>query len=552
MVIEFAGPVIKNLSMESRMSLCNMTIEAGARAGLIAPDDTTLEYVKGRILAPKSAEWEEARKYWQDLRSDPGAHFDRDVTIDAAQVVPTVTWGTSPEQVAPITGVVPHPEDFQDPVKQESCRQALAYMGLQPGTLVADIQVDKVFIGSCTNARLEDFRTAARTLRGKHIASTLKLALAVPGSTAVKQAAEKEGLDVIFKKAGFQWREAGCSLCVGLNEDALLPFERCASTSNRNFESRQGTAGRTHLVSPGVAAATAIKGTLANVPLESLATAEEDTELAYSSGSEEETQNGIETQDSDVEVTDLLAAPKPAPTVAKSTYTLPLKGKVATVERSNVDTDAIFPKQFCTTTERTGLGHALFHNLRYSPDGGRNMSFVLNQPKYQNATFLLATGPNFGCGSSREHAVWALHDFGFRCVMAPSFADIFYNNAFKNGLLLFEVDEIMIARIVKETDVDRNIQISLPEQVVLDQDGVNIGHFEIPERRKDELIKGMDEIDTTLTSLAEIEAFEKARRVKSPWIVEPLQEWGTKLAKQVSRRRQGPSLDGMESASVEW
>lgn len=248
------------------MTLCNMSIEAGARAGLVAPDAVTVEYLKGKELVPE--EGSEGRgkavTYWATLRSDPGARFDRVVSIDARDVVPTVWWRTSPEQTVPIMGRVPYPSDFDDEIKQDACRRALKYMGLEPGTPVTDTAVDKVFIGSCTNARIEDFRSAARILQGKQISSNVKLALAVPGSGMVKKAAEAEGLDTIFKKAGFEWREAGCSLCVGLNEDMLLPFERCATTSNRNFESRQGTAGRTHLLSPAMAAAAAIEGKLAN------------------------------------------------------------------------------------------------------------------------------------------------------------------------------------------------------------------------------------------------------------------------------------------------
>ncbi|KAF2802756.1 uncharacterized protein BDZ99DRAFT_550654 [Mytilinidion resinicola] len=534
MVIEFAGPVIRKLSMESRMALCNMSIEAGARAGLIAPDETTFEYVKGRPLAPTGGQWEEVLKYWEQLYSDPGAHFDKTVHIDATAVMPTVTWGTSPEQVVSITGSVPAPEDFEDPVKQESCRQALGYMGLEAGARMTDIAVDKVFIGSCTNARLEDFRIAARILRGKRISPNLKLALAVPGSGAVKRAAEREGIDAIFKQAGFQWREAGCSLCVGLNEDALLPFERCASTSNRNFESRQGTAGRTHLVSPAVAAATAIHGTLADVRLETGLKPQEAPEVIYSSESEEYIESGSEGGNPEVENTDQPSAAPVARSAKISAYSTTVCGSVAIVERSNIDTDAIFPKQFCTTIERKGLGDCLFHNLRYHPDGNPKADFILNQKKHRNASFLLATGPNFGCGSSREHAVWALQDFGFRCIFAPSFADIFYNNAFKNGLLLVKPDAALVARIVLSAGLGKEIQINLADQVVLDESGVKIGGFEIEERRKKELIDGMDEIAVTLATIEDIEEFERDRKAARPWIDESVRDgWSSKLAKEV-------------------
>lgn len=537
--------------MESRMALCNMSIEAGARAGLIAPDATTLEYVRGKLLAPKFNHWTEAESYWKDLYSDIDASFDKVVAINASQVAPTVTWGTSPEQVVPISGVIPDPEDFNDPVKRESCCQALKYMNLQPGVPIANVQIDKVFIGSCTNARLEDFRTAAQILKGREISPSLKLALAVPGSGAIKRAAEKEGLDVIFKKAGFQWREAGCSLCVGLNEDALLPFERCASTSNRNFESRQGTSGRTHLVSPAVAAATAIKGTLSAPSLDAVSRLDEYADLEYS-GESEGTEDQSESESSDNEVIDRLAPPKSAPTVTKTTYTAPVKGRVAIIQRANIDTDCIFPKQFCTTTERTGLGHALFHNLRYDPDGVPNSDFVLNHAKVKGAAILLATGPNFGCGSSREHAVWALQDFGFRCVMAPSFADIFYNNAFKNGLLLIKVNVKVIARVIAETSLERDIQIDLSEQTVLDESGVPFGRFEIEERRKVELLRGMDEIDITLVSAEGIAAFERTRRANRPWIEDAVQEWFSKQPGRVSIRQEIPRRGVHEPVKLDW
>ncbi|KAL8836823.1 MAG: hypothetical protein Q9176_006056 [Flavoplaca citrina] len=537
MVIEFAGPVIRNMSMESRMALCNMSIEAGARAGLIAPDAVTLNYVRGKSLAPKSNHWPEAKRYWMSLYSDADACFDKIVAIDGSQVVPSVTWGTSPEQVVPITGVVPSPDDFQDSGKRESCIQALKYMDLQPGTPIAAIHVDKVFIGSCTNARLEDFRAAAHVLKGNKISSSLKVALAVPGSGAVKRAAEKEGLNAIFEQAGFQWREAGCSLCVGLNEDALLPFERCASTSNRNFESRQGTSGRTHLVSPVVAAGTAIKGTLSEPPLDKIPSLADTYGVEYSSGSDE-SDSESEAEDSENEIVDSMKPPKPASLAAKVRYTSVVQGTVAVIERSNIDTDCIFPKQFCTTTERTGLGHALFHNLRYNTAGEPNTEFILNRAEGTAAAILLATGPNFGCGSSREHAVWALQDFGFQCIMAPSFADIFYNNAFKNGLLLVKADAELMAKVLAASRNQTRVQIDLTEQKMSDQNNVGLGRFDIEKSRKTELLNDMDEIDTTLDSLAEIKAFEGSRRAALPWIEDAVQGLCSKQLRKVAVGRE--------------
>jgi len=258
-VIEFAGEAIRSLSMEGRMTVCNMTIEGGARAGLIAPDEKTFEYVKGRPRAPKGAALEQAIAYWKTLKSDEDAHYDKVVILDAAKLPPIVSWGSSPEDVVSVQGVVPNPDDIADENKRASKIRALEYMGLTPGTKITNISVERVFIGSCTNGRIEDLRAAAKIVGGKKVASHVN-AMVVPGSGLVKEQAEAEGLDVIFKAAGFEWREPGCSMCLAMNPDKLKPHERCASTSNRNFEGRQGFKGRTHLVSPQMAAAAAIAG----------------------------------------------------------------------------------------------------------------------------------------------------------------------------------------------------------------------------------------------------------------------------------------------------
>ena len=263
--IEFGGDAIRALSMEGRMTVCNMAIEAGARAGMVAVDDTTIDYVKGRPYAPSGDILEKAEAHWRTLHSDAGARFDKVVHIDAASIRPQVTWGTSPEMVVAIDDVVPDPDNVSDKVKADGMRKALAYMGLEAGTPIKDIAVDKVFIGSCTNSRIEDLRAAARVAKGKKVADNVKLAMVVPGSGLVKQQAEAEGLDKIFIDAGFEWREPGCSMCLAMNADRLESGERCASTSNRNFEGRQGQGGRTHLVSPAIAAASAINGHFADV-----------------------------------------------------------------------------------------------------------------------------------------------------------------------------------------------------------------------------------------------------------------------------------------------
>ena len=264
-VVEYTGSTIRDMSVEGRLTVCNMAIEHGARSGLVAPDEKTFAYLAGRPMAPAGAAWEAALAWWRTLPSDPGARYDRTVTLDAADIAPSLTWGTSPEDVVPVTGVVPAPESFADPAKQEAARKSLAYMGLQPGTRMQDVGVDNIFIGSCTNSRIEDLRAAAAVARGRHVAAGVKQALVVPGSGLVKRQAEAEGLDRIFTEAGFEWREAGCSMCLAMNPDKVPPGERCASTSNRNFVGRQGPGARTHLLSPAMAAAAAVTGRLTDV-----------------------------------------------------------------------------------------------------------------------------------------------------------------------------------------------------------------------------------------------------------------------------------------------
>ena len=266
--IEFAGSTIRGLSMEGRMTLCNMAIEAGARAGMIAADETTFAYIKGRPFAPQGEMWDKAVAYWRTLHSDDGAQFDKVVRLDAAEIKPQVTWGTSPEMVVAVDGRVPDPASAPNEVKRHDWQRALDYMGLRANTPITEISIDKVFIGSCTNARIEDLRAAAAVAKGKHVAPNVKLAMVVPGSGLVKAQAEKEGLDRIFIAAGFEWRDPGCSMCLAMNDDRLEPGERCASTSNRNFEGRQGPGGRTHLVSPEMAAAAAIAGHFVDVSVD--------------------------------------------------------------------------------------------------------------------------------------------------------------------------------------------------------------------------------------------------------------------------------------------
>jgi len=263
--IEFAGTAIEQLSMEGRMTVCNMSIEAGARAGMIGVDDTTIDYVRGRPFAPTGASWARAEAYWRTLRSDADARFDTEIVLAAEDIEPQVTWGTSPELVVGISARVPDPAAFDDAARRDQAARSLAYMGLSPGTRIADIAIDRVFVGSCTNARIEDLRSAAAVVRGRRVAKSVRQAMVVPGSGLVKRQAEAEGLARIFVDAGFEWRDAGCSMCLAMNPDRLLPGERCAATSNRNFEGRQGHGGRTHLVSPAMAAAAAVAGHFVDV-----------------------------------------------------------------------------------------------------------------------------------------------------------------------------------------------------------------------------------------------------------------------------------------------
>jgi len=525
-VIEFCGSVIRGLSMEARMSMCNMSIEAGARAGMIAPDEITFEYLKGRPLAPKygSAEWKKAVNYWSSLKSDEGAVYDKTVLLDGKDIIPTVSWGTSPQDVAPINGVVPGPDDFEDENRKASCKRALQYMGLEAGTPLKHVQIDKVFIGSCTNARIEDLRAAAKVVNGKKIASNVKRAMIVPGSGLVKQQAESEGLDKIFTDAGFEWREAGCSMCLGMNPDILSPQERCASTSNRNFEGRQGAGGRTHLMSPAMAATAAIVGKLADVrehvvasPVLGKAQPKVDVEQAHEEPESEEEFDRI---------MDLPADNEPHTNTSAggtSSAGLPkfhvLKGIAAPLDRANVDTDAIIPKQFLKTIKRTGLGSAAFYELRYHPDNTENPEFVLNQGIYRNSNILVVTGPNFGCGSSREHAPWALLDFGIKCIIAPSFADIFFNNTFKNGMLPVVIsDEAILSKIADEARAGRELEIDLPNQQVKDAQGNKLADFEVDGFRKHCLINGLDDIGLTLQLEDKIRTFETKRTLETPWL----------------------------------
>ncbi|KAF3311612.1 3-isopropylmalate dehydratase [Orbilia oligospora] len=529
-VIEFCGSTVKSWSMEARMSVCNMAIEGGARAGMIAPDEITFEYLKGKPLAPKvdSPEWEAAVEYWGGLKTDPGAQFDVEVYIDSKDIAPTVSWGTSPQDVVAITGKVPDPKDYEDATKRAGIERALEYMGLEANTPMEDIQIDKVFIGSCTNSRIEDLRAAARIVKGKKIAANVKRAMVVPGSGLIKKKAEAEGLDQIFSEAGFEWREAGCSMCLGMNPDILSPKERCASTSNRNFEGRQGAGGRTHLMSPVMAAAAAITGYLADIRkldgFDAPAAPPDKPQVSVGSDHEQDaaTNQDYDDKTSDIPTGENLHAEGGAGGSAAGfpPFTV-LKGVVAPLARANVDTDAIIPKQYLKTIKRTGLGVALFDQWRYLPntDHVENPEFVLNKPLYRNAKVLVVTGPNFGCGSSREHAPWALLDFGIKCIIAPSFADIFFNNTFKNGMLPIPIDDQSIIDKIAELATDnKEIEVDLVNQEIKTEDGEVITKFEVEEFRKHCLVNGLDDIGLTMQHEDKIVRYESKRSELYPWL----------------------------------
>lgn len=517
--IEFGGQVVKDLSIEARMSICNMAIEGGARAGLVAPDEKTLKYLKGRPMAPRGTEWEKATSYWATLRTDEGATYDKVVRINGADIVPTVTWGTSPQDVAPITGYVPDPKTVQDPQKRAAMERALDYMGLDPGTKLDTVKVDKVFIGSCTNSRIEDLRAAAEVVRGRRVADNVKLAYVVPGSGLVKKQAEAEGLDQVFKVAGFDWREAGCSMCLGMNPDQLQPKERCASTSNRNFEGRQGAQGRTHLLSPAMAAAAAVTGKLTDV--RTLSTQDNpDADLRLTSWEDFVGTTPVPAAPAFAAPaavgTTIAAASAASGAAAGMPKFTTLRGVAAPLDMQNVDTDMIIPKQFLKTIKRTGLGKSAFFELRYRHDGSEEPEFVLNREAYRNAKILVC-GDNFGCGSSREHAPWAINDFGIRCLISTTFADIFYSNCFKNGMLPISLPEADVRTLMADATELKEFEVDLSSQRITRANGQTIA-FEVEAFKKHCLINGLDDIGLTMQKGELISKFETMRSDKFPWL----------------------------------
>mmetsp|Transcript_27417 Transcript_27417/g.26276 ORF Transcript_27417/g.26276 Transcript_27417/m.26276 type:complete len:811 (-) Transcript_27417:112-2544(-) len=532
--MEFAGEAIQQLSMEARMSISNMAIEAGARAGLVAPDEITFDYVKGRPMSPSGEEWDKAVKYWKSLGSDEGAIYDKTVIIEAKDIAPTVTWGTSPQDTIPITGTVPKFDDPEnDPARQAAVKRALNYIGLEGGEHIEGVPIQKIFIGSCTNGRIEDIRNVAAIAMGRHVADGVH-AMVVPGSGLVKKQAEDEGLDKILMDSGFDWREPGCSMCLAMNPDKLKPKERCASTSNRNFEGRQGNGGRTHLMSPQMAAAAALSGVIS------------DTRKFPYLGDEANDPRNAEESRSLVFTTEQYANPgavisPEAPYQAaagdgdaesSSAPGLPkfesLTGVGAPLDIQNIDTDMIIPKEFLKTIKRSGLGFAAFAELRYEnpeevatvgPENARDRAdFILNQEGYKGLAKILVAGDNFGCGSSREHAPWSINDMGIRCIISTSFADIFYNNCFNNGMLPLTLPRDQVEVLLEDTATPgTEITVDLVNQKVIRPNGEEFP-FEIDTFRKHCLVNGLDKIGLTLQKADVISSFETQRSENFSWL----------------------------------
>ena len=466
--IEFAGTGVEALSMEGRMTLSNMAIEVGAKVGMIAPDETTFAYLKGRPFAPKGEAWDAAVEYWCTLRSDDDAVFDKEVHIDCSSLEPHVTWGTNPGQAMPVTGMVPVPAEMADPVERAGAEAALAYIGVEPGAPVTDAKVDTVFIGSCTNGRLEDFREAARVLKGRRVADGVR-ALAVPGSMAVRAAAEAEGLDRIFIEAGFEWRLPGCSMCLAMNDDRATEGSRVASTSNRNFVGRQG------------------RGSPPPPPRRSRCRPHRRRPRLHLRRHAE---------------------------MEKFTT---LTGVAAPLDAANVDTDQIIPKQFLLAVDRKGFGVHLFHERRYLDDAEtiENHDFVLNKPAYRSASILVARR-NFGNGSSREHAPWTLLDFGIRAIIAPSFADIFSNNALGNGLVLVNLAEEEVDELFRILEADPGMKVTVDLVTMTCTAGERTWRFTLDPFRRKCLLEGLDAVSLTLEHEDDIRAREKR---EPAWLV---------------------------------
>jgi len=533
--IEFAGKAIEECSMEARMSISNMAIEAGARAGIIAPDQVTFDYLKNRPMCPEGEEWDRAVEYWKTLKTDEDAEFDKIVVIDANDIAPTVTWGTSPQDAMAVDGIIPKiDEPGHDDARKAAVKRSLEYIGLEGGKPIEGTPIEKVFIGSCTNGRIEDIREVAAIAIGRKVADGVH-AMVVPGSGLVKRQAEVEGLDKILVEAGFDWREPGCSMCLAMNPDKLKPKERCASTSNRNFEGRQGNGGRTHLMSPAMAAAAAVSGTIADVRKFPYLGDESNDPRKIN----RDVKSNVFTTERYVSPGPVISPPAPYLTAKGASSSggesaaagLPkftvLTGVAAPLDIQNIDTDMIIPKEFLKTIQRSGLGFAAFAELRYeNPEEVATLGadvakpradFVLNKDGYVNSSILIA-GDNFGCGSSREHAPWSINDMGIRCIISTSFADIFYNNCINNGMLPVTLPRNQVEKLLEDASVPgTQITVDLVNSKVIRPNGEEFS-FDLDAFKKHCLLNGLDKIGLTLDKEDKISAFEKERSKKYPWL----------------------------------
>lgn len=475
--IEFAGSAIRSLSMEARMTICNMSIEMGARGGMIAPDETTFAYLKGREYAPQGTEWDKSVAQWKQLYSDPDAVFDKEVTFDAADIYPMITYGTNPGMGIALTHSIPEVSEIEE-TSLPSFLKALEYMDFKPGEKLPGKPVDYVFVGSCTNGRIEDLRVFADYVKGKQKAAGVT-AWIVPGSKQVEKQAIDEGIRDTLEAAGFELRQPGCSACLAMNDDKIPAGKYCVSTSNRNFEGRQGPGARTLLAGPLVAAACAIHGII-TVP----------DSLQLSNSVTQQLSNSFQLMINQF-------------TTLTSTA-IPLK-----IE--NVDTDQIIPARFLKATTREGFGKQLFFDWRYDAQGNPKTDFVLNSPDYTGE--ILIAGKNFGCGSSREHAAWAIYGAGFKVVISSFFADIFRNNALNNGLLPVQVSESFLAKLfqVVRSAPSTTVSIDLERQTVTLTATGEQELFEISPYKKECLLKGYDDVDYLMSIHHKIEAFEKTR-----------------------------------------
>jgi 3-isopropylmalate dehydratase len=530
--IEFGGDAISSLSMESRMSISNMAIEAGARAGMIAADDITFDYLKGRPMSPSGDDWDKAIAYWRSIASDDDAEYDKTVVVKASDISPTVTWGTSPQDVMPIDGEVPKIDaPGHDEARTKAVERSLNYIGLEGGQKIEGEPVTKVFIGSCTNGRIEDIRSVAAIALGRKVPEGVD-AMVVPGSGLVKKQAEEEGLDKILIEAGFDWREPGCSMCLAMNPDKLKPQERCASTSNRNFEGRQGNGGRTHLMSPAMAAAAAVSGGIADIrKFPFLGDESEDPRTKTSQSNVFKTEQ-YESKGPCINPPAPYMKNRGAASEEATPAGLPkfesITGVGAPLDIMNIDTDMIIPKEFLKTINRSGLGFAAFAELRYNNAeavatigvevADEKDDFILNMDGYKGVTNILIAGDNFGCGSSREHAPWSINDMGIRCIISTSFADIFYNNCFNNGMLPLTLPRDQIEVLLADTATPgTELTVDLINQKVTRPNGESFT-FEIDAFKKNCLINGLDQIGLTMVKDDKISAFETIRSEKFPWL----------------------------------